>query len=168
MPRSTWERTGATLEFAAAELDRPLSRRDARTLALAEAGLPRRRRAAATRAGLRQDVRVLMTQRLADGAPMAAVAGALGVSERTLRRRLAAEGTSYQRLLDEVREALAIELLSRRSSLPLDVVAARLGYAGPTALIHAFRRWTGQTPRGWAAQRVAPASVRPGMPPRDR
>ena len=51
------------------------------------------------------------------GAPMAAVAGRLGVSERTLRRRLAADGTSYQRLLDEVRASLAEELHRHRPAL---------------------------------------------------
>lgn len=137
----------ATLEFGVGELDRPIPQRDASTLALAEQlclDVVSRRRA---RTGLTQEVRVLVTQRLPAGAPMSEVCRELGLSESSLRRRLREEGVGYQVLLDEVRAALATELLSRRSSLPLDVVADRLGYSGATSFIHAFKRWTGRTPR---------------------
>lgn len=105
-----------------------------------------RRRA---RAGVSRDVRVHVLQRLTDGAPMARVAGDLGWSERTLRRRLAAEGTTYQVLLDEVRAALATELLGS-GRLGVEDVALRLGYAEASSLIHAFRRWHGTTPAAFA------------------
>ena len=140
----------ATLEFDATELSRPVPQRDARSLALARSVCESTVSARRARSGLTQDVRVLVTQRLADGAPMGDVARELGLSERALRRRLAADGVGYRQLLDEVRSALAVEMVSHRASLPLEVVAERLGYSGPTALIHAFRRWTGETPRRWA------------------
>ena len=91
------------------------------------------------------EVRVLVTQQLVAGAPMSGVAAALGVSDRTLRRRLAADGTSYQRLLDDVRESLAVELLGT-GRLRVQDVAVRLGYAEASSFILAFRRWTGRTP----------------------
>lgn len=134
----------AVIRFAASELDRPLARRDAAAREAAEAAcrdVVGRRRA---RTGLAEDVRVLVAQRLRGGAPMVEVAGALGLGERQLRRRLAAEGTAYQGLLDEVRSALAAELLG--AGLPVADVASRLGYAGPGPLVHAHRRWTGRTP----------------------
>jgi AraC-like DNA-binding protein len=133
------------LELDAAELDRPLPQSNPQTLALSEAlcrDVVERRRA---RSGTSQEVRVLVTQQLRSGAPMAGVARELGFSERTLRRRLAAEGTTYQRLLDEVRESLAVELLGT-GRLTVEDVALRLGYAEASPFIVAFHRWTGRTP----------------------
>lgn len=99
------------------------------------------------RSGVAQEVRVLIAQRLAAGAPMPEVCAALGLSERSLRRRLAAEGTSYQGLLDEVRETLAVQLLET-GLLSVDDVALRLGYAEASSFIVAFKRWRGTTPSG--------------------
>jgi AraC-like DNA-binding protein len=134
----------AELRFAARELDRPLARRDATTRAAAEAACAAAVSQGRARRGLADDVRVLIAQQVREGAPAAGVAAALGVGERTLRRRLAAEDTAYQHLLDDVRRGLAGELLRR--GLPVAEVAERLGYSGSSALVHAHRRWTGRTP----------------------
>ena len=141
-------RAGAVLEigFDAAWLERRLVRSSPRERALAEelcAGVVARRR---ERSGLPAEVRVLVTQHLGEGAPMAEVAAALGLSERSLRRRLADAGTSYRQLVDEVRSALAGELLGS-GRLRVGDVAARLGYAEATSFIAAHRRWTGRSPR---------------------
>lgn len=126
-------------------LERPLARSDPGSLALSVAlcrdVVDRRRR----RSGTAGHTRVLITQRLASGAPMPDVAAALGLSERTLRRRLAGDGTTYQRLLDEVRQSLAEELLAT-GRLSVGEVAVRLGYAEASSFILAHRRWTGRTP----------------------
>lgn len=137
----------ATLDLPVAELDRPLPTRGSAELAEAlcrDVVAPRR-----SRAGVVGDVRVLITQRLPDGAPMGAVAAELGLTERSLRRRLSAAGTSYRELLDEVRSALARSLLGGRATIPVADVAARLGYADAAAFTHAFRRWTGTTPAAY-------------------
>lgn len=134
----------AVLRLGAHHLARELSRADPRLAALAEElchDVVERRRA---RTGIAQQTRVHVLQRLPSGAPMAQVVRDLGLSERSLRRRLAASGTSYQALLDEVRESVAAELLG--AGLPVRDVAQRLGYAGSTSFIHAHRRWTGRTP----------------------
>ena len=138
----------AVLSFAASELDRPLPTRTSAALAEAvcEDVVSARRR----RTGLVRDVQVLVTQRLHDGAPMGEVAAVLGLTERTLRRRLAAEGVGYQALVDEVRAALACSLLGGRATIPVAEVAARLGYAEAAPFVRAFRRWTGATPAAWA------------------
>lgn len=68
----------------------------------------------------------------------------LGVSGRTLQRRLQLEGTSFAEVLDGVRRELARDHLAR--GLELADVASRLGYADTTAFHHAFRRWTGSSP----------------------
>ena len=100
-----------------------------------------------SRHGITEHVRVVMAQRLADGAPMAEVAAALGLSERSLRRHLAEVGTGYRALLEEVRRSVAEELLAD-PALAVEDVARRLGYAEATSFGAAYRRWTGRTPRG--------------------
>ncbi|MFN8226884.1 MAG: AraC family transcriptional regulator ligand-binding domain-containing protein [Mycobacterium sp.] len=67
----------------------------------------------------------------------------LHMSTRTLRRQLAAEGTSYRELRNDVGKALAIELLEV-VGLSVTEVARRLGYSDAAAFSHAFRRWTGR------------------------
>lgn len=142
----TWRGTSADIVFGVDQLDRPLPRRSAERLALAERLCAEVVDARRARHGLAQDVRVLITQRLTDGAPMGEVAAALAMGERTLRRRLAAEDVRYQELLDEVRASLALALLDGRVTMPVAEVARRLGYAESASFIHAFRRWTGRTP----------------------
>lgn len=73
------------------------------------------------------------------------VAAALGVSERTLRRQLGVEGTSFRLLLEQVRAAKAKQLLTV-STLSVEMVARQLGYAEAASFIRAFQRWTGATP----------------------
>ncbi|MER2560426.1 MAG: helix-turn-helix domain-containing protein [Myxococcaceae bacterium] len=80
-------------------------------------------------------------------ATLGAVAKSLGLSARTLQRRLASEGQSFDELLDETRRARALSLLSTRASLA--EVAFALGYADQSSFQRAFRRWTRQTPRAW-------------------
>lgn len=85
------------------------------------------------------------------------VARDLNMSTRTLRRHLDAAGTSYRQLLDEVRRALAEEMLT---ATPLSVsdVAIRLGYAEASTFIHAFKRWTGTTPSAYRRLAVNPTA----------
>jgi AraC-like DNA-binding protein len=76
------------------------------------------------------------------------VARDLAVTERTLRRLLHAEGTSFQAELDDVLARAAAERLSVE---PVADVAAALGFSEEAAFRRAFRRWFGATPRGYAA-----------------
>jgi AraC-like DNA-binding protein len=84
-------------------------------------------------------------RRGADWPAADAVAAEWGVSAVTLRRKLAAEGTSWQRVVDELRYDLAVRLLSDRT-LSIEQVAASLGYGDARSLHRAFRRWTGAAP----------------------
>jgi AraC-like DNA-binding protein len=80
------------------------------------------------------------------GAPsLPQLAKRLGVSERTLQRRLQEERTSLQALTDGVRHELSLEHL-RNPSLSLCEVADRLGYSSLAAFSRAFRRWRGVSP----------------------
>lgn len=73
------------------------------------------------------------------------VAAEWGVSVVTLRRKLAAEGTSWQRVVDGLRHDLAVRLLRDRA-LSVEQVATRLGYGDARSLHRAFRKWTGSAP----------------------
>lgn len=76
------------------------------------------------------------------------VARKLGVSSRTLKRKLAALGTSYSDLLDAQRRERAT-MLVRAGELTVDEIAARLGYSDAANFVRAFRRWTGMTPKAF-------------------
>jgi AraC-like DNA-binding protein len=72
-------------------------------------------------------------------------AALLGVSSRTLTRRLGGEGTSFQSLLDESRKARAVHLLND-PALTVAEVAYTLGYEDAANFGRAFRRWFGRSP----------------------
>lgn len=91
-------------------------------------------------------VRAALLELLPSGYPtMGAVARSLAVSSRTLQRRLRAEETTYQALLDETRESLARHYLTR-SGLSTPEISFLLGYEEPNSFYRAFRSWTGTTP----------------------
>jgi AraC-like DNA-binding protein len=73
------------------------------------------------------------------------IAKRLGVSARTLSRRLAEEGTTYEDVVDELRRSLALQYLKDRG-ISFSQIAWLLGYEGATSFNHAFRRWTGRAP----------------------
>jgi AraC-like DNA-binding protein len=70
------------------------------------------------------------------------------MTARSFRRQLGLEGSSFRVLLERVRQDKACELLAG-GQRPVDEVARQLGYAEAASFIHAFRRWTGQTPAAW-------------------
>ncbi len=79
------------------------------------------------------------------------VAQELSLHRRTLNRRLKAQGTTFQALLDQVRQEVAGQLL-RDTSVGLDDVALATGYADTSTFVRAFRRWNGTTPAKWRVQ----------------
>lgn len=79
------------------------------------------------------------------------VARRLGLSARTLRRMLEAEGTSFASVIDDVRCTRARRQLLEGHRLA--DVAESLGYESTSTFVRAFRRWTGETPAAWRARR---------------
>ena len=73
------------------------------------------------------------------------VATELHMSSRTLKRKLQQLGTSYQRVLDDLRKGLAVEYLSQ-SDKTVDEIAMLLGYSDASNFARAFRRWTQRSP----------------------
>lgn len=154
------ERTGAL--FAPHWLDAPLVRDEAALEAMlrrAPFDLLSAREYGTTVA---EQVRRALARSLAD-APrlpvLGELAGRLALSPATLRRRLAAEGTSYSQIKDGVRRDAAIARLAAGGE-PIAELAARLGFSEDTAFHRAFRRWTGTTP---AAYRLATGRAVPGQ-----
>jgi AraC-like DNA-binding protein len=100
---------------------------------------------------LLDDVHRAVRDALPDGPPeLSAIARRLGLSPRSLQRRLAEEGTTFARLVDETRRAVALELLSDRR-VTIEEIAFLLGFADVRGFRRAFERWTGTSPRAFRA-----------------
>jgi AraC-like DNA-binding protein len=83
------------------------------------------------------------------------VAKRLAMSTRTLSRRLASEGTTFEDVMDELRRSLALQYI-KTPSISLSQIAWLLGYEGGTSFNHAFRRWTGGPPSAARVERALP------------
>jgi AraC-like DNA-binding protein len=155
------ESTVATLDIAF--LDEPLPQANEHTVAICEEQCRRLVARRRERSGIAQDVRERLIRvggaGLGMDTAMETVARGLSLSQRTLRRRLTEAGTSYRALVDEVRQALAEEMLAT-GALSVEDVAIRLGYAEASSFIAAFKRWKGITPAAYA-RRSSPRA-RPG------
>lgn len=92
--------------------------------------------------------KMLVTQKIS----ITHIARQLGVHERTLNRRLRAEGTTFQREVEVMRFAAAQQLLDE-TALSLAQVATALEYADASAFSRAFKRWAGLTPAQWRARK---------------
>jgi AraC-like DNA-binding protein len=92
------------------------------------------------------DVERVIADRLTSGeVTQHHVAKSLGMSARTLSRRLAKEGTTFFKTVENLRHSLAQRYLSN-SDLVLAEIAFLLGYSGLSSFNDAFKRWTGKTP----------------------
>ncbi|ACY16826.1 helix-turn-helix domain-containing protein [Haliangium ochraceum] len=101
-------------------------------------------------------VRMAIHERLPDGAPeLGTVAQAVGMSTRTLQRRLRDAGTSFAAVVEEERSSAARAYLGDQA-LAVSEIAYLLGYSEASAFVRAFKRWTGKTPNQF---RAAGASV---------
>ena len=78
------------------------------------------------------------------------VADSLHMTTATLRRKLRAEGSSYQQLKDDIRRDTAIYHLGR-NTLSMEQVAQSVGFSEPASFFRAFKRWTGLTPRAYVS-----------------
>jgi len=134
------------LVFPASLLDRPMPAADRqRFRALAER-LPRAASTLARTAPAGVQVRRVVCAMFGAGPPcLAAVAAHLGLSGRTLRRRLALEGLTFSELLADCRVAVACRML-RCTTMTIAEIANHLGYAELSAFERAFRQRTGSTP----------------------
>jgi len=94
---------------------------------------------------------------LSDAANEAAVAARLGITVRTLHRRLAEAESSFRQLRNGLLRSRAEQML-REQQLPIAEVAYLLGYSEPSTFHRAFRRWTGVAPAEWR-RRAATSAI---------
>jgi AraC-like DNA-binding protein len=98
---------------------------------------------------LAAQIRTHVLALLAEGVPkLPSVARKLGLSARTLRRRLSQARSSYAELVDEARRERALAL-ANRAELDVGRLAELTGFADASAFARAFRRWTGERPRAF-------------------
>ena len=98
-------------------------------------------------ATISERVRAILLEMLPSGrASLSAVSAKLGLSSRTLHRRLSQESLSFQSLLNQTREDLAKHYLGN-SSMSGAEISFLLGYEDPNSFLRAFQQWTGKTPQ---------------------
>lgn len=147
--RMLFGRPSNRLVFAASVLDLKLVTADPVAMQLARAQCERELASLVSAGGFLGRVRQLVGDRV--DATQEDVAKQLGVSTRTLKRRLADQGTTFSDLVDDQRRQRALLLIENRE-LSVGEVAARLGYTEIASFTRAFRRWTGQTPASFRAR----------------
>ncbi len=135
------------LAFAQEDADLPLvSRDDAQWEQFAQ-GLQDHFMAAAAAGSTAARVRQALVDGLAGGqAGAEQIARSLGLSKRSLQRRLGEEGLRFKEILEDTRRALALSYL-QRSEMSVQEIALLLGFADPSSFFRAFKSWTGQTPQ---------------------
>ena len=103
-------------------------------------------------------VRQLLIQSAGDFLDIAQVAARLHISERTLRRRLDNESTSFRAILDEIRDLLARDYLTK-TQLTISDIAYFLDYAETVSFRRAFARWNGLTPSEYRRRHSSSVNV---------
>lgn len=144
----TFSQAANGLTFSQQDAQRPLVSADARAAEWLEFGA----RSALERmddSGITPRVRAQLQRMLQGDEPaLAAVASQLCMSERTLQRRLSAEGQTFRRVLDETRRDVAQRSLAA-GKRNVTELAYLLGFEDSNSFYRSFRRWTGTTPESW-------------------
>ena len=105
--------------------------------------------------GVHGQVKWVLRRLLSGSRPdVAMVAKELGMSERTLQRRITEEGTTFRDLLNETRREQVREHLAN-GSIEIAEISFLLGYDNPNSFYRAFRSWEGKTPAEWRAAHIS-------------
>jgi AraC-like DNA-binding protein len=134
------------LVLHAADLDRPFPAYNAELLEMLDPQLVKAVEERRAQRSTSEQVKWVLKRLLAGARPeIAAVARELGLSDRTLQRRIDDDGTTFRQLLLEARQELAREYLNR-PEMDVAEVAYLLGYEDANSFYRAFRTWEGTTP----------------------
>jgi AraC-like DNA-binding protein len=138
--------------FAREDLDRPFLTHNSEIAAALTPQLEAELAQARASRAIRDQVKGIVKQQLAGRRPaIEEVARELRLSARTLQRRLAEDGASFQELIQEARRELARHYLLH-SALELNETAFLLGYADAHSFFRAFHNWEGSSPGEWRAR----------------
>lgn len=150
-----FESPHAEYRFHAGELQKPLAEADASTARICEESC----RQLLNQMEIEEDIisRIchLLLSTPGEFPKLDVVAARLSLGARTLRRRLHELGTSYQKILDDVRRELAIEYL-QTTNLTVQEIAELLGYSEVTNFRRAFLRWVDLSPYQYRRQLMSP------------
>lgn len=147
--RVKFKATHNALIFRESDLDRPFVTHNAEMLAVLGPQLDAELRAHEARQTVHEQVKISLKRQLAGQRPLIhEIARALGLSSRTLQRRLTENGLTFQHVLEEARRELAAHYLGH-SGLELNEIAYLLGYDDPNSFFRAFHEWEGTTPGQW-------------------
>lgn len=133
------------LRIARNVLDAPLVKSDAGLSAVLDRYVRDRLDRIPPTSALGHRVRHIVAAGLSSGIDSDAVAHKLHMSRRTLHRQLASEGTSFKRVVDDLRRELATQYLGERR-MAIAEIAFLLGFSEASAFHRAFKRWNGSTP----------------------
>jgi AraC-like DNA-binding protein len=147
-PTARFGQPANRLVFDASLLDLPLTMADPAALRLAREQCERELGALGADVELTRKARALIAKRERGVPSIDEAANELGVSARTLKRKLAARGVAYSTLVEEEQRDKAL-LLLRSSDATIPEIADRLGYSDVANFARAFRRWTGTTPAAY-------------------
>jgi AraC-like DNA-binding protein len=100
---------------------------------------------------LQREIRLILLGKIREQPVASEIASELGLSRRSLYRRLFEEKATFQGLLDDVRASVAIQFLSS-TRLPVEEIAHRVGFADQSNFRKAFKRWTGATPSSYRSR----------------
>jgi AraC-like DNA-binding protein len=144
-------------------LDQALPQADSHLAHLHDEYATHRLQALAPRAGLAEALHAWLAANV--GPPMPTremAAGAFGMTERTLARRLQELGASFSGILDDVRREHALMQVGQ-TNRPLSEIACGLGYADISPFYRAFRRWVGTSPVAWREARQGRRALDPQL-----
>jgi AraC-like DNA-binding protein len=137
------------LVLRAADLDRPFPGHNPELLEILTPALAAELGDLEACNSISEQVKVVLKRKLASGRPdLPEVAQELGMSERTLQRRVTDEGKNFRELLVEARQELGRRLLADPSA-EINEVAYLLGFQDTSSFHRAFRDWEGVTPNRW-------------------
>jgi AraC-like DNA-binding protein len=153
-----------TIVFAKADLDRPFLTHNADLFATVAPQLEAELAQALSSKAIGEQVKGILKRLLAGRRPgIEDVARELRLSQRTLQRRLAEDGATFQQVVQEARRELARHYL-RHSSLELNETAYLLGYEDAHSFFRAFHDWEGSSPGEWRARHDLSRRARRGAP----
>lgn len=148
------------LVYPRAYLDLPLTQADSGLAQLLERHATEALQRLGRSALLRERVREFVRQDLTGKLTAEHMAKRLGMSPRTLHRRLVDEGITYRALVDDVRREMALHCL-RDPQLSIGEVGYLLGFTTSAAFHRAFRRWTGTTATQYRTTLQRPTAIQP-------
>ena len=150
--RVHFEEERNALVFRTSDLERPFVTHNAELLGMIGPQLDAELGARESDHSLEERVKTTVKRVLAGQRPsLRFVAQRLGMSSRTLQRRLTEDGVTFQELVEEARRELARHYLGQ-SSLELNETAYLLGYKDGNSFFRAFHQWEGTSPGEWRSQ----------------